>query len=337
MSATNWLSLPGGITHPFTFHGFKSFFKKRTGLFHGRCCPHNKHKPNHLSLKLAKCPLFEFKYLPQFFIYCHSFDFLLSLFHKTNKELAKNFTARKLKEEFGNKVTFTRGELFDFYCQFDPELKESTFRWRIFNLKAKQIITSNSRNLFTLAFKPVFIPEIGETEGKIYSKVKKHFPDLKQCIWSTRIANEFMLHIPVRFLNILQVEKEALEPVFDFLKDQNFSNVFFQPGEKEIKRYIYETESAIILLPLISKSPTQVVNLVNSVTIEKMFVDFYCDKILFGPYQGGEFIHMIENAYNRYSIDFTKLLRYAERRGKQTVLKDLLLTQSSIPKSILND
>lgn len=251
--------------------------------------------------------------------------------------MAENFIIEKLKKEFKDREVFSRAELFDFYRQFEPDLKETTFRWRIHDLKNKRIISSGSRELFTFFYKPTFKPEIGEAERKIYSRITKQFPDLNYCIWSTRIANEFMLHIPVRFLNILQVEKEALEPVFDFLKDQNFSNVFFQPGEKEIKRYIYETESAIILLPLISKSPTQVVNLVNSVTIEKMFVDFYCDKILFGPYQGGEFIHMIENAYNRYSIDFTKLLRYAERRGKQTVLKDLLLTQSSIPKSILND
>ena len=281
--------------------------------------------------------MFEFKYLPLIVICCHSFDFLLSLFHKTNRKLAINFIIKKLKEEFGDKATFSREELFDFYRQFDPELKETTFRWRIFDLKAKRIITSHSRDLFTLAFKPAFIPEIGETERKIYSKVKKHFHDLKQCIWSTRIANEFMLHIPVKFLTILQVEKEALEPVFEFLKDHNFSNVFFQPGEKEIERYIYETESSIILLPLVSKAPTQLINRINTVTLEKMFVDFYCDKIIFGPYQGTEFIHMVENAYNRYSIDFTKLWGYAERRGKENALKDLLLTQTVIPKSILND
>jgi hypothetical protein len=251
--------------------------------------------------------------------------------------LASNFIIKKLKDEFGDKANFSREELFDFYHQFEPELKETTFRWKIFDLKAKRIITSHSRNHFTLAFKPAFIPEIGETERKIYSKVKKHFNDLKQCIWSTRIANEFMLHIPVRYLTILQVEKEALEPVFEFLKDNNFINVFFQPGENEFERYVFNSESAIILQPLVLKAPTQIVNRVNTVTIEKMFVDLYCDKIVFGPYQGSEFIHMIDNAYNRYSINFTKLFSYAGRRGKEKALKDLFLTRTIIPKSILND
>jgi hypothetical protein len=281
--------------------------------------------------------LFEFKYLPQNVICCHLFDFLLSLFHKTNRKLAINFITEKLLEKFRDRETFSRKELYDFFQQFDPGLMESTFRWRIYDLKAKRIITSYSRNLFTLAFKPAFIPEIRDIERKIYIKVKNHFRDLKQCIWSTRIANEFMLHIPVRFLTILQVEKEALEPVFYFLKDQSFGNVFLQPGEKEIERYIYETESAIILLPLVSKAPTQIVNRITTVTIEKMFVDLYSDKIIFGAFQGSEFIHMIENAYNRYSFDFTKLLGYADRRGKEPALKNFLLSQTIIPKSILND
>ena len=167
--------------------------------------------------------------------------------------MALNFITEKLREEFRDRVTFSRKELFDFYRRFDPELKDSTFRWRIYDLKAKRLITPYSRDLFTLAFKPAFIPEIGDTEREIYVKVKNHFRDLPQCVWSTRIANEFMLHIPVRFLIILQVEKEALEPVFEFMKDQSFGNVFLQPGKMEFERYILGTESAIILLPLISK------------------------------------------------------------------------------------
>lgn len=251
--------------------------------------------------------------------------------------MALNFITEKLREEFRDRVTFSRKELFDFYCRFDPELKDSTFRWRIYDLKAKRLITPYSRDLFTLAFKPAFIPEIGDTEREIYVKVKNHFRDLPQCVWSTRIANEFMLHIPVRFLIILQVEKEALEPVFEFMKDQSFGNVFLQPGKMEFERYILGTESAIILLPLISKSPTQFVNGVTTVTIEKMLVDMYCDKTVFSAFQGSEFIHMIENAYNRYSLDFTKLLGYAARRGKGKALKNFLLERTNITKSILND
>lgn len=251
--------------------------------------------------------------------------------------MAKDYITEQLRRQFEGRESFSRDELFAFYRQIEPELKENTFRWRIYLLKTKKIISTISRGLLTLTYKPLFEPETGETERKIYAKIEKQFPALKQCIWSTKAVNEFMLHIPGKFITILQVEKEALEPVYEFLKEQNFRNVFIQPGEKEIERYIYETDTAIILQTLISKSPTQKVKTISTITIEKMIVDLYCDKKLFSAFQGSEFVLIINNAYSRYSIDFTKLFGYAKRRRKESYLKEFLLSKTDIPKSILND
>lgn len=251
--------------------------------------------------------------------------------------MSKDFIIEQLKKEFKGRESFSREELFDFYRYFEPELKETTFRWRIYHLKNKHIITVISKGLFTLSFKPVFKPNVGETERKIFSKIEKQFPSLKLCIWSTSITNEFMLHIPGKFITILQVEKEALEPVYSFLKDQNFRNVFIEPEEKEIERYIYETETAIVLQPLVSKSPTQKVKKVVTITIEKLIVDLYCDKKLFAAYQGSEFVQIVNNAYKRYSIDFTKLFNYSKRRRKEIELADFFSAKTDIPNSILND
>ena len=138
-------------------------------------------------------------------------------------------------------------------------------------------------------------------------------------------------------LPFCRVEKEALEPVYEFLKDQNFRNVYIQPEEKEIERYIYENESAIILKTLISKSPTQRVDTVTTTTLEKLIVDLYCDKKLFTAFQGSELIHIVDNAQSRYSIDFTKLLSYAKRRRKETEIMEFFSAKTNIPKRILND
>lgn len=262
--------------------------------------------------------------------------FIIFVFHR-QKTMVNDFITERLKNEFKGRVSFSREELFEFYRQFEPDLKESTFRWRIYDIKNKHLITAISRGLFTLSFKPTFKPNVDSTEKKIFSKIIKQFPSLKLCIWSTQIINEFMLHIPGKNITILQVEKEALEPVYRFLKDQNFRNVFIQPNEKEIERYIYETDMAIVLQPLVSKSPTQIVNSVAVITLEKLIVDLFCDKKLFGAYQGTELVHIINNAYKRYSIDFTKLFHYAKRRRQETKLLDFFLNKTDIPNSILND
>lgn len=251
--------------------------------------------------------------------------------------MAKDFIIEKLKKEFKERESFSREELFNFYRQFEPDLKETTFRWRIYHLKVNKIITAIKKGQFTLSFKPVFKPEISEFEKKISGKIEKQFNQLKYCIWSTKITHEFMLHIPGKVITILQVEKDALEPVFIFLKEGNIRNIFIEPEDKEIERYIYESENSIVLQSLVSKSPTQKVKKVSTTTLEKLIVDLYCDKKLFAAFQGSELVHILNNAYNRYSIDFTKLFNYSKRRRKEKEMMEFFSDKTDIPNTILND
>lgn len=251
--------------------------------------------------------------------------------------MSKDFIIERLNKVFEGRESFSKNELFDFYRQFEPDLKETTFRWRIYDLKGDKIIRAIKRGHFTLLFKPVFKPEIGEVEKKISSKIEKQFNQLKYCIWSSKITHEFMLHIPAKVITILQVEKDALEPVYSFLRDENIRNIFIEPKDKEIERYIYEVENAIILQSLVSKSPTQKVNMVVTTTFEKLIVDLYCDKKLFAAFQGSELVHILNNAYNRYSIDFTKLFNYSIRRRKKTELMEFFSDKTDIPNTVLHD
>ncbi|MBL7111159.1 MAG: hypothetical protein ISS19_04380 [Bacteroidales bacterium] len=251
--------------------------------------------------------------------------------------MARNFIVEQLIKEFKGKLSFTRASLLAFFRQFDPDLKDSTFRWRLYQLKARKIITPISKDLFTLSYKPYFKPEAGYFEKKIVSRIEKQFPGLKFCIWSTKSVREFMLNIPGKSVTILQVEKDALEPVFEFLKDNNYSHVYIQPEEKEIERYIFESEQSIILQSLISKAPTQKIGMVTTITLEKMIVDLFCEKKLFIAFQSTELVFIINNAYDRYSINFTTLFHYARRRGKESDLKQFLAERTDIPKSIFND
>ena len=136
----------------------------------------------------------------------------------------KDFIIEQLKKEFKGKDSFSRKGLFDLYRKFEPDLKDSTFRWRIYQLKEKKVIAQISQDKFSLSYRPVFKPEIEEYEKKIYLRLEKQFPGLKQCIWSTKAINEFMLHLPAKSIIVLEVEKDG--PVFDFLKNQNFGTVY---------------------------------------------------------------------------------------------------------------
>ena len=249
--------------------------------------------------------------------------------------MAKELIEKQLKNTFQDKAFFSRQELFDFFRKFDTDLKETTFRWNIHNLKNKHIILAVSRDLFTLQYKSVFIPNISERDYKTFLKIQKQFTALKCCIWSTQIISEFMLHIPAQFVTILQVEKEAIEPVYDFLKEQK-QNVFIQPEEKEIERYVFKNESAIVLESLVTKSPLQQVNKTTTISLEKLIIDLISNQKLFAPFQGSEMIHILNTAYNRYAIHFNTLFHYAKRRGKESEVVELL-HKTDIPKTIFYD
>jgi hypothetical protein len=256
---------------------------------------------------------------------------------RKGETLSLDFVTEQLKKVFGQRDTFTRKELYNFYRQYDPDLKETTFRWRIYALKEKKIIQVISRELFSLNFKPIYKPEPRENEKKIISRLFRQFDDIKVCIWSTHILNEFMLHQPAKAITILEVEKDALEPVFHFLKDSSIRHLYFMPEQKELELYVYEDTSAIIIESLISKSPIQRINKIPTVTIEKLIVDVFADKQLFNTFQGTELANIINAAYNKYQIDFTKLFSYAKRRRKEGDLMEYLSQYTDISQNILND
>ncbi len=61
------------------------------------------------------------------------------------------------------------------------------------------------------------------------------------------------------------------------------------------------------------------------ISLEKMLVDMYCDKLICGMYSQAEYAFVMEQALSKYQVDSNKLLRYARRRGKDSNIREYLL------------
>jgi len=73
-------------------------------------------------------------------------------------------------------------------------------------------------------------------------------------------------------------------------------------------------------------------------TLEKILVDLFTEQHLFYYLQGGEMIHIFENALNNYTINFTKLFSYAKRRNKEYDLKQFITNHMyHLVKDIIDD
>jgi hypothetical protein len=120
--------------------------------------------------------------------------------------LAKDFIIEQLKLTFQGRDSFTREELWDFYRQYEPDLLDGTLGWRIYHLKEKKIIRSTKKGIYTFSYKPVYKAEVDNKSKELFLKLSRHFDELKACVWSTRLLNEFMLHIPGKSSIILEIE-----------------------------------------------------------------------------------------------------------------------------------
>jgi len=128
-----------------------------------------------------------------------------------------------------------------------------------------------------------------------------------------------MIHQPGKFYLLVEVEKESMESVFYFLKE-NKHPVYLNPGTDIISKYISSEKNTIIIKPLVSEAPLQNIKDVNTITIEKMLVDIFCDEIIFSAQQGSEMKNIFNDAFKKYTIHENRMLRYADRRRRKEEL-----------------
>ncbi len=234
----------------------------------------------------------------------------------------------RLIEEFQDRDAFSREELFDFFRYFEPDLKEGTFGWRIYDLKNKNIIKSIQRSYYTISYKPKYKPEISGEILKLAKVISERFEDVKHCIWDTDWINEFAQHQSGKKLIIIEIEKDFVESLYYELKDSFQFDFYLNPDEKAIDFYISESQNPVIIKKLITRSPiskrTEKRVKFYTPLLEKLLVDLFTEKKLFYFYQGAELMHVYENALKNYTLNYTKLFSYAKRREREQDIKKLM-------------
>ena len=221
-----------------------------------------------------------------------------------------------LKSYFRGKTSFANDEIFDFYRKKEPKLKFTTVNWRIYHLVQSGILSRIGRGKFKLGEGRHYVPTVAAGNKSLYNKIHQHLPFLPVCIWNTSILNEFMIHQLARFFTIVEVEKEAMESVFHFLKENNM-HAFLNPDSDIINNYAVGEKNPIIIKPLVSEAPMQNVQGIPTATMEKLLVDIFSDEVVFAAQQGSEMETIFREALDKYTVNESRMLRYADRKRKK--------------------
>jgi len=230
---------------------------------------------------------------------------------------------------FKTQKCFETKDVTAFYKQFEPEIQQSTINWRVYALVKLGLLKRIGRGKFMLEGSQInFTPDVSSKLKTIQSKLKKEFPFLNTCIWNTSIINEFMRHQPGHFYTIIEVEKDALESVFYSLKDANYA-VFLNPTRDVLVKYLPNNKDVLIIKSLVTEAPILNIKGFNTISLEKMLVDIYCDNVIFSAQQGSEMRTIFENALTKYAINQSTMIRYANRKGKKENFTQYLNTISN--------
>lgn len=243
----------------------------------------------------------------------------------------------KLINHFKHVNSFSRKDLFNYFLQSEGALNEGTLGWRIYDLKRKNILREVQRGLYTIDIKPVYTQEIGGILLKLAEVFTANYRNAPYCIWHVSSLNEFTVHQFNRNNIIFETEKDLLESV---------AHTFADGGYNSIKSSLYGqlisyvgARPVVLLQPLISRAPIQrgksgKGKTVFVPTLEKMLVDIYVHENIFHFVQGAEMEKIFRHAIGRYAINYTTLLSYARRRGKEDGLRSYL--QIHFPELVIN-
>ncbi|MEX0719829.1 MAG: DUF6577 family protein [Balneolaceae bacterium] len=235
-----------------------------------------------------------------------------------------------LKAHFSDTDVFKTKDITAFFRSFEPKLKKSTINWRVYHLVQKGILERIGRGTFKLGQKKIFEPTIGKQERSIAELIQSRFPYADYCVWNTSVINQFMVHQPFRFVHMVEVDKEAASNVFNELKEEGCT-AFLKPGREIMNNYLRDAKNPVIIKPLITEAPIQEIDHIPTITLEKLLVDLFADTVIFTTYQGKELSTIYQEAFNAYTVNVKKLLRYADRRKQRPKITYFLESLDLLP------
>lgn len=200
------------------------------------------------------------------------------------------------------------------YLSRDGEVNRSTLRRQLSELVKERKLDRIGHGVYTLKKKPEFKPVLSELTKNIFTLVHGAYPLLKLCIYEGGNLSQLQHHLSPNQIIYVEVERDGVESVFNLLTGCSKLKTYIRPDEALIYNYINMGEQAIFVKPLITEAPLQMIEDIPSPTLEKLLVDIQRDPDFF-YLQGHELLYIIDNAFTLYTINTTKLLRYASRRG----------------------
>lgn len=205
----------------------------------------------------------------------------------------------------------------EFYCVCQSNgclLGEAGMRKRLQRLLKDGQIIRVGRNAYCIPQNGIrqYCHTYSDAATYIAKIMEDSFPLAEFAIFELTQLNEFVYHLLAHNVLFLSVENVVAEFVFETMKSNFPGKVLLMPTSETYHRYWYD--GMIVINRLITEAPKD-----HSIRwhtpIEKLLVDLVADPLLCSSISESEYPLIFENAFARYAINKSRLLRYAKRRN----------------------
>jgi len=196
-------------------------------------------------------------------------------------------------------------------AEADIELSDDTLREYMSEAMKTGIVGNAGRGWYSRHTAPVSLDP--QPVAKIIRTVKKAFPLLDFCCWSTAQFNPFAQHLIGQPTIFLYAESDALETVAGLLKKEGW-DAWSNPGKTEAERFVRPGERTVILRPSKSAQPDAKEHVA---AIEKALVDLLVEANKLQLTDEAEVQRVIDGVLGAGLLQLAVLFGYAEDLKKK--------------------
>ena len=219
--------------------------------------------------------------------------------------------------------------LQDLYAYLDGEanISRQTVSWYLTKLTESRQLRRIGHGLYAKPTKQEFVIIPTDEDRTLHDVLKRLWPFANFCIYNGSVISPLQHHLAANNITYIETEREATSAVFNHLRDDG-RTAYLRPTRDLIYNYIDLSQPAIFVKPLITESPTLLNEGVMVPTLEKLLVDLQKDQDFF-YLQEAEGLNIFSNALSLYTINESRLLRYASRRGIRKEIETIIKSINS--------
>lgn len=204
----------------------------------------------------------------------------------------------------------------------DCELNVVTVRQYLSALFREGKLERVGKGVYANRHKQSFVYKPSDEARNIYNFLKLTLPFADFCVYDGNIISPIQHHLSINNAIYVETNRDVVETVFGRLKDDG-KKVFRQPDAQFVYDYVDLRTHCLIVKPLVSESPTAMIDGIIVPTLEKILVDIQADAD-FDYLRGIESQNMFNLAFDLFSINLQRLLRYARRRNVEQRTRKLI-------------